>query len=462
MIKKIFKNFIFLPLIVVSAVAFVVYQIKHKAPVEHQQVAYPVKAVEVISAEHIPFRTRAFAFGNVEPAITVKAKSEVSGKIVYLHPDLKQGASIPKDTVVMRIEPIQFELNLSQSQAGLEGSRSSLAQLETEEANTRLALVIANDNLSVGEQELERTRALQEKNLLARSSLDKERQKVLSLRQQVQDIEGKLASYTSRKAVTEAQILQSRSRVEQSKDTLGRTEIRLPFDARIGAVSVEAGEFTPAGGVLFEALGMKAVEINAQLPLQQFTPLVAGLAQGAGPVAIDLQNSENLQKALSNMRLEARVRLVGVRDDAAIWEGKLIRLSESIDPIRDTMGLVVRVERPYDGVIPGKKPPLLKGMYTSVEFLSPVRPAMVLPRKAVHQGRVYLVGEGNTLNIHPVNVLFKQGNLVVLDEQSAAELEGRKVVVSEVVPVVEGMRLESIVDEQYQQTLRQRAMGERD
>ncbi len=460
--KKIFKNFVFLPLIVIGAIFFVVNQIKNKVPVEHQKVAYPVKAVEVITAQDIPFRARVIAFGNVEPAITVKAKSEVSGKIVYLHPDLKQGSSIPKDTVVMRIEPIQFELSLSQSQAGLEGSRSSLAQLETEESNTRLALAIAQDNLSVGEQELQRTRALQEKNLVARSSLDKELQKVLSLRQQVQDIEGKLASYESRKAVTEAQILQSRSQVEQSKDTLGRTEIRLPFDARIGLVSVEAGEFTPAGGVLFEALGMQAVEINAQLPFQQFSPLVAGLANEEGPVTIDLQNSENLQRALSNMQLEARVHLVGANDKTAMWEGKLIRLSESIDPVRDTMGMVVRVEKPYDGVIPGRKPPLLKGMYTSVEFLSPARPTMVLPRKAVHQGRVYMVSDDNTLTIQPVKVDFMQGNMVILDKPSAAILEGRQVIISEVVPVVEGLRLNSILNEEYEQTLQQRAMGERD
>ena len=460
--KKIFKNFIFLPLIVIAAIAAVVYQVKHKTPIVHQQAVYPVKEVEVITARNIPFRSRAIAFGNVEPAITVKVKSEVSGKIIYLHPNLKKGSSIPKDTVVMRIEPIQFELSLSQSQAGLEGSRSSLAQLEAEESNTILALAIAKDNLRVGEQELERNRSLQKKNLVARSVLDKELQKVLSLRQQVQDIEGQLVSYVSRKAATEAQILQSRSQVEQSKDTLGRTEIRLPFDARVGTVLVEKGEFTAAGGQLFEALGMQAIEINAQLPLQQFSPLVAGLADKEGPATINLQDSEHLQKALSNLRLEARVRLVGSADERAIWKGKLTRLSESIDPIRDTFGLVVRVENPYDDVIPGKKPPLIKGMYTSVEFLSPPKPAMILPRKAVHQGRVYLVSDENTLKIQPIKVRFMQGNLVVVDPLNAALLEGRKIIISDVVPVVEGMRLKSIVSTQYEQTLKQRAMGERD
>lgn len=460
--KKLFKNFIFLPLIVIAAIGFVVFQVKNKAPVEHVETSYPVKSVEVITAGELPFRARAMAFGNVEPAVTVNAKSEVSGKIVYIHPDLRKGSSVSKDTVVMKIEPTSFEFSLSQSQAGLEGSRSSLAQLEAEEQNTLLGLAIAKDNLRVGQQELERTKALQEKNLVARSSFDKEFQKVLSLRQQVQDIEGNLASFASRKAATEAQILQSRSQVDQSIDTLGRTEIRLPFDARIGSVSVEKGEFTPAGADLFEALGMQAVEINAQLPLQQFRPLVAGLrdTDNANFPGLDLQNSTNLQVALSSMRLEARVRLVGTSDDSSLWEGKLIRLSESIDPIRDTLGMVVRVEKPYEGIIPGKKPPLLKGMYTSVEFLSPLRPALVLPRKAVHQGRVYVVSEDDTLKIQPIKVSFTQGNLVIVDEQGRQDLLGKRVIVSEVVPVVEGMRLNPRDSVKDQRVLTRRALGE--
>ena len=245
--KKFFQNFIFLPLIFFAAVAFVIFQVKSKAPVEHAQMGYPVKAVEVITARELPFRARATAFGNIEPSVTVNAKSEVSGKIVYVHPDLKKGASIAQGTVVLRIEPTTFKISLDQSQAGLQGSLSALAQLEAEELNTRLALEISQDNLKVGQKELERTRTLQEKNLIARSSLDKEVQKVLALRQQAQDIEGKLSSFESRKAATIAQITQSKSQVAQSQETLGRTEVSMPFDARIGAVSVEKGEFVSAG-----------------------------------------------------------------------------------------------------------------------------------------------------------------------------------------------------------------------
>ncbi len=232
--KKIFKSAIFLPLIVIVAIAIVVLLVKTKTPVVHQDAGYPVKAVEVITAENIPFRARAMAFGNVEPAVTLNTKSEVSGKISFMHPGLKKGASLAKDTVVLRIEPTTFEFSLTESQAALSSSRSTLAQLKVEEKSAKDSLVIVQKNLAVEIKELERIQALMDKGIISQSTLDKEKQKVLALQQQIQDIEGKIASFDSRANAIKAQIKQSKSQVDKSQDTLGRTEVRLPFDARIG------------------------------------------------------------------------------------------------------------------------------------------------------------------------------------------------------------------------------------
>ncbi len=458
--KKILQNFITLPLILFAAIAIVVFLVKTKAPIEHLETGYPVKAVEVITVNKIPFRARALAFGNVEPAVTLNTKAEVSGKISFIHADLKKGASLSKDTVVLRIEPTTFEFTLTESQAALTSSKSALNQLKIEEKSTKESQIILQKNLDVEREELKRIQKLLDKGIISQSALDKEKQKVLSLQHQLQDSEGKIAGYASRRNALKAQIKQSRSQVDKSQDTLGRTEISLPFDARIGTVSVEKGEFVQAGSILFEALGIQAVEINAQISTKQFRPLVSGL-RIIKDKSIDLQSPIVLQAALSSMQLEARVRLVGDASRLTMWEGTLIRLSESVDPIRDTLGLVVAVDKPYEGIIPGKRPPLLKGMYTSVEFFSPAKPTLVLPRKAVHQGRVYVATDKNTLSIRPVTILFTQGDMVVLEESENTELEaGEKIIISDVVPVMEGMPLKVIVATEYEEQLRQAALGE--
>jgi multidrug efflux pump subunit AcrA (membrane-fusion protein) len=423
--KKLLKNAVFLPLILIVSIAIVVLLVKTKSPIEHLDAGYPVKAVEVITANKIPFRARAIAFGNVEPAVTLNTKSEVSGKISFMHADLKKGASLPKGTVVLRIEPTTFEFSLTESQAALH----------------------------------ERLKELRKKGIISQSALDKENQKVLALRQQLQDIEGKIASYDSRTNAIKAQIKQSKSKVDKSQDTLGRTEVRLPFDARIGVVAVEKGEFVQAGSMLFEALGIQAVEINAQISTKQFRPLVTGL-RIIEDSTIGLQNPMILQAALSSIQLEARVRLVGDASHLTIWDGTLIRLSESVDPTRDTIGLVVAVNKPYEGIIPGKRPPLLKGMYTSVEFFAPAKPTLVLPRKAVHQGRVYVATKENTLAIRPVNILFTQGEMVVLEESEDNGLKvGEKIIISDVIPVMEGMPLKTIAAAEYEEQLKRSALG---
>jgi RND family efflux transporter MFP subunit len=435
--KKILQKAFILPLIVVIAVGLVVFKVKTKPPIEHEELQFPIRTVEVITAKRLLFSPRATAYGNVEPAILLREKSEVSGKISYVHPDLKKGGSIAKGTVVLRIEPTTFEFSLNQSKAGLAGSRSSLKQLEAEEKSTRRSLKIAQENLRVGQKELARVRKIWDKRLIARSAVDAEEQKVLQLRQQVEELQGKLAGFSSRKSATEAQIKQSKTKLAQSKDTLGRTEIKLPFDARIGTVFVEKGEFTGVGNVLFEALGTQAVEINAQLPTRQFRSLLMGMTEQA----VNLQDPGGLQNTLKQLQLKAHVSLVSYDGDSPVWKGELLRIGESIDPTRDTLGLVVAVNNPYVGVIPGKRPPLLKGMYTAVEFVAPAKKMLVLPRKAIHEGRVYVANAENRLEVRKVSILHKQGELVVI---SKGIREGDKVIITDVIPIIDGLPLQLI------------------
>jgi RND family efflux transporter MFP subunit len=451
--KTILQKAVILPLIVIIALVIVFAKLKSKSPVDHVELGFPVKTVEVITARKIPFRARSTAYGNVEPAVLMQAKSEVSGKISYMHPSLKKGGNLSQGTVALRVEPTTFEFSLNQSKAALAGSQSALVQLEVEEQSTRTSLEIARKNLEVGKKEMNRLLSVWEKKLISRSVVDAEEQKVLQLSQQLEDLQGKLTSYDSRKIATQAQITQSESQLAQSEDTLGRTEVRIPFDAVIGEVLVEKGEFTAVGSVLFEASGVQAVEINAQLPTRQFRPLL----MGSNERPVSMRNPAELQSALLQVGLEARVSLVGFAGNTAKWQGELLRISDSIDPTRDTLGIVIAVNNPYEGVIPGKRPPLLKGMYTAVELYAPARQMIVLPRKAIHQGRIYVAKPNNELEIREVKVLHRQGRLVILAEGVE---EGEQIIITDVVPVIEGLPLKPVQALEYELEMAQEALGD--
>ena len=98
-------------------------------------------------------------------------------------------------------------------------------------------------------------------------------------------------------------------------------------------------------------------------------------------------------------------------------------------------------------------------MYTSVELFSPARPRLIVPRKAVHQGRVYIATDKNELKVQAVHILFLQGDMVVLDDKKDAALAGKKIIISDVIPVMEGLPLKVIAADDYQNQLGLKALG---
>jgi multidrug efflux pump subunit AcrA (membrane-fusion protein) len=426
--------------------------VKAKAPLEHVAVEMPSRVVETITTREIPFRTRITAYGNVEPAITLNSMAEVSGKISYVHPNLKSGETIPAGTLVVRIDAEDYALSLKQTQEDLKASQSSLRELEEEEKSTRRSLQLAQKNLEVGEAELARIQDVYKKQLVAKSALDAEQQKAIQLRQQVEDLQGRLNGYESRRQSIAAQIARAEQEVQNRTTILGRTQITLPFDARIGAVSIDKTEFVTVGSPLFEAIDLKGVEISAQLPLDSMRKLVSHLENRTEVSRQFIQTGGRINESLG---LSARVRLVNEMP-GAVWDARVLRISEAIDPTRQTLGIVVGIDNPYEKIIPGKRPPLLKGMYTAVELFAPVRPALVIPRKAIHQGRVYIASAEDRLVIRPVEVQLIQGDLAVI--RSGIEADER-VIITDLIPVIEGMPLQVSTANQVEMELQQRASG---
>ncbi|UCH39406.1 MAG: HlyD family secretion protein [Gammaproteobacteria bacterium] len=434
------------------AIVVAVVMVKNKSPLEHVAAEMPRRAVEVIAARQIPFRTRITAYGNVEPAITLNSMAEVSGKISYVHPNLKAGETIPAGTLVVRIDAEDYARSLQQTREDLKASRSALAELESEQESTRRSLELARKNLEVGEAELSRVRDVYQKQLVAKSTLDAEEQKVIQLRQQVQDLQGRLDGYRSRRQSTQAQIARAEQEVQSRATILGRTEITLPFDARIGTVNIDQNEFVAVGAPLFEAIDLKGVEIRAQLPLESMRNLVSHLENS---VALNRQFVQTGGRINESLGLSARVRLVSDLPEA-VWEARVLRISEAIDATRQTLGVVVGVDDPYEKIIPGRRPPLLKGMFTAVDLLAPERSALVIPRKTVHAGRVYIANGEDRLEIRPIEIQLVQGDLVVV--RGGIEVDER-IIVTDLTPVIEGMPLEVRSAPAIEDSLRRRALG---
>ena len=128
------------------------------------------------------------------------------------------------------------------------------------------------------------------------------------------------------------------------------------------------------------------------------------------------------------------------------WPARLSRFSPTIDPDTRTVGGIVEVDEPYSQVRPGIRPPLVKEMFVEVLLWGrPRRNAIVVPRTALHEGRLYLVNGDGRLEIRPVEIGLIQPELVSIREGLKT---GEQVVISDLAPAIQGMRLESHVDDE--------------
>ena len=110
-------------------------------------------------------------------------------------------------------------------------------------------------------------------------------------------------------------------------------------------------------------------------------------------------------------------------DRPAKWPARVVRTSDTVNPQTRTVGVIVYVERPYADIRPETKPPLVKGMFAEVVISGrPIHDAIVIPRAAIRDGKVYIADEENRLRIRPVTVQAEQGAKALIAELVSGEI----------------------------------------
>ena len=375
--------------------------------------------MRVVEAQAVELAPIAEGYGPVRPARVWKAVAQVAGRIVEIHPRLRDGEILAAGTELLRIDPIDYELALAQAQA-------ELAELDVQEQNARASLKIEERNRDLAKQELERLRKLADKGTASASDVDKAERTELTSNSSVQNLRNTLTLIPTQRRLLE-------SRVARAERDLERTRVRAPFELRIANLAVEADQYVGVGQVLFEGDSVDRVEMDVQVPLHSLRRLFLDRP----PTVLDPTRLSEMLPELAG--LDPLVRL-DLGDAVAEWDAQFVRMADQVDPRTRTMGVVVAVDRPFEKIIPGLRPPLSKGMFVQVLLRGYSHgPRVVVPRSAVRDGALYLVDDDRRLRRQPVQVLFDQGDYSVI----GAGLEaGQLVVLSDLVPAVDGMLLD--------------------
>jgi multidrug efflux pump subunit AcrA (membrane-fusion protein) len=446
------KKLLFIPPILIG-IAVLFFLVSGREAPERKPAQELARAVRVITAEPVRLVPRVTGFGSVEPGQIWSAIAQVSGEVVYVHPNLKKGAILPAGTEIVRISTADIDLAISQAQANIRSTEAKLAEIEVSETNTAAILQIETRSLKLLEAELKRKEALRERGALAQAAVEQEQRATLAQRKKVQDLENALRLLPTQRTVQREQIAVYQTQLDSANLDRLRTRITLPFAARIAEVVAEEQQFVQTGGTLATADSLDVAEVEAQIPIAQFRDMIRATAPNDLPPGLTV---ENLPKIIETIGIEAVVRL-RTGGEVVEWPARFARTSDLIDPKTRTIGVIVAVDGAYLQATPGQRPPLAKGLFVEIEIRTrAIADSIVLPRSALHEGRLYFVDSENRLDIRAVTTGLSQGDIVVAREGVEP---GDRIVVSDLIPAIAGMLLDPQPDAAVLETLKSAAAG---
>jgi RND family efflux transporter MFP subunit len=323
--------------------------------------------------------------GTVRPLREVNLVPEVSGKVVYASPLLVNGGVFNEDDVLLKIDPEDYELAVTLAQAKVKDAESSLelAKEEAAAAKEEWRLLYDQDD---------------EQNSKPPPLVAKEPQL----------------------AAAQARLEADRADLRKALLNLDRTELKAPFDGRVGEENVDIGQYITPGQSLGTLYSTEAAEIVVPLESEDlFWFDVPGFTSGD-----DTESAAVVRATIAGRDLS--------------WQGKVVRTEGKLDERTRMINVVVRVDRPY-----AMRPPLIFGLFVTVDIEGRSIPsAAVIPRAALHQGNiVWVVDKKSQLRFQSVEIARIQAEKVVVTKGLD---DGDVVVVTPLKEVTDGMTVRTV------------------
>lgn len=425
---KINKKYLFFPVVALGVITLIVVT-KLRPSAEVKPLEDRSKIVKVISLEQKNVAPLVIGFGKINPKFEWKAIAEVSGKVVYRHPDLNKGNVLVAGTEVLRIDPLDYELKLAQAEADLGSSKTQLAKVDLEEKNIRNTLKIEKNRLAISKKEVSRKINLQKKGLTSQSDLDQQNQSYLAQQKVVLDIQNQILLLPDERKVAQAMVKVNQAKLEEAQRSLEKTSIILPTDVRISEVDIEVDQVVNLQQTMFIAHGIKTMEMEAQVSIHDMQTL----AQSVKAFELSEQGIPNID----SLPLIANIQLSSGRFHAE-WQAKVVRISETVDPNQATVGVILEIEQNYRDLKPNSLPPLVNGMFVKAIIEGEASLHWTIPESALHGDKIYLLNKQNKLTILPVNIEFRRDNNIII----SGDLEqGDRLILNDLLPAINGMQL---------------------
>ena len=379
------------PLLVLAGGAAAVAVLFASAPqVKRTSEVKPPPLVAVVQAQRGTFSRVVQAYGSVMPAREVEIHPEVSGRVIEVHPSLEPGGIIPAGEMLLKIDPEEYELALSQAQGAL--------------AEAEAALEVEKGRQLVAKREWD---------LFGKDMQNAELGESLALREpQLRQAEARIASQLSL--------------VKQAELELKRTRITAPFDVLVLSEQVDVGQIVSPGSSVASLAGADRFWIQVSLPIDRLSAVLEAAGQGHDTVHIfsDVEGSGD----------------TGV-------PGRVVRHLGQVDPESRMSQLLLEVIDPLD-LEPHEatRAPLALNTYVRADLdAGTLEDTLSIPRRGLREnGEVWVVDSENRLQVRAAEILWRQGEVLAI---ANGIRPGDRVVISPLDDLIPGMEVRVTEDD---------------
>ena len=200
------------------------------------------RLVEVMPVKAETLTMTVESYGTVQPREVLKLVAEVRGQIVDIHPSFKEGGFIQKGSVLIRIDPRNYQLEVERRRVQVSQAQAELRRLQQEVLNLVASIKIAKSDVALAQKEVVRLKTLSGKKVVAQTTLDQAEQRYLASLERLQGFENQLALTGPFKEQFEAQRDMAEVLLRQAGLDLERSSIVAPFNAWVLERSIEKGQ----------------------------------------------------------------------------------------------------------------------------------------------------------------------------------------------------------------------------
>ena len=384
------RRLVALGIVLVAIIGLVVLlRLKPHPQRQKPQAPAPLVTIEVVTDEHPPITNT--GWGAVRPRRSISLVPQVSGQVTAVSANLRAGTFFAVGEVLVEIEETDYLLAVKQT-------RSQVAQAE-------YALAAAQEEARVAREEWERT----SRDALPESGLQGAEPNPLVYREpQLRQAEAGLEA--------------ARASLDQAELSLSRCRLTAPFAGRVLSETVDLGQYVRAGEVLARIYDTDVAEITVNLPDRDLAWI-------------------RVPQTRDDPVTGSQATVVGeFAGREHTWIGRAVRVGGAMDQTSRTVPVVVEVADPYERE--GDRPPLLSGMFVSVNFANDPPPGSVtIPRRSLRpDDQVWVLTEDDNLQIRTVEVARAGVNSAVI---LAGLAPGDRLITSNLQYVIDGMPLRS-------------------